>query len=69
MTREEILSIEGVEENKGSVNYFIYGNKQFWLEENGTVINFTQNCDFSDFELKPISDIETLKQFLSFFEV
>lgn len=69
MTREEILSIEGVEENEGSVNYFIYGNKQFWLEENGTVINFTQNYDFSDFELKPISDPETLKQFLSFFEL
>jgi hypothetical protein len=68
MTREEILSIEGVEEDFGK--NFIYKDIIIVYNEDEMQIESLSDINYNSWiEIKPISDIETLKQFLLFFEV
>ena len=67
MTREEILSIEGVKEHFKGGDIFTYGYIQFLLGTNRTVTSIVKN--YEQIDLIPISDIETLKQFLNFFDI
>jgi hypothetical protein len=70
MTREEILSIEGL--NEFMNNDFIYKDLDIVInfsEELGIIDSLT-NSTYSFWQpIKPISDIETLKQFLNFFDI
>jgi hypothetical protein len=66
MTREEILSIEGVKEHFKGGDIFTFGDIQFLLMTNRTVTSIVKN--YEQIDLKPISDIEILKQFLNFFD-
>jgi len=66
MTREEILSIEGVKEHFKDGDIFTFGDIQFLLMTNRTVTSIVIN--YEQIDLKTIADIETLKQFLNFFD-
>jgi hypothetical protein len=66
MTREEILSIEGVKEHFKGGDIFTYGDIQFLLGTNRTVTSIVNN--YEQIDLKPIFNIETLKQFLNYFD-
>lgn len=66
MTREEILSIEGVKEHFKGGDIFTYGYIQFLLGTNRTVTSIVKN--YEQIDLIPISNIETLKQFLNYFD-
>ena len=67
MTREEILSIDGVKEYFKGGDIFTYGDIQFLLRTNRNIDHIVIN--YHQIDLKPISDIETLKQFLNFFNI
>jgi hypothetical protein len=66
MTREEILSIEGVKEHFKGGDIFTYGEFQFLLGTNRIICSIVSN--YEQIDIKPISDIETLKQFLNYFD-
>ncbi len=66
MTREEILSIDGVAEHFKGGDIFTFGDIQFLLMTNRTVTSIVIN--YEQIDLKTIADIETLKQFLNFFD-
>ena len=73
MTREEILSIEGVEEYKDGSGYFKYRNIAFFFDGDIGIVDAINDTRYT-FEdayhrIKPISDIEALKQFLNFFDI
>lgn len=70
MTREEILSIDGVDKaEKYGYTEFYYKNVNFVLDNGENTVNGIYNSEDEYTPIKPISDLETLKQFLSFFEL
>jgi hypothetical protein len=68
MTREEILSIEGVKEDLEMFNPTFWYNKIDFQLINGVINCITVDEGITDIPIKPIADIETLKQFLNYFD-
>lgn len=69
MTREEILSIEGVKES--IKNSFKYKTIIFSLNTELSSVDLICDREYHGIwiDIKPISDPERLKQFLNFFDI
>lgn len=71
MTREEILSIEGVEHLDYSFKFKNIEFQEDYNFDDDDCIDAFVDCilfEGKEISIKPISDIETLKQFLNFFD-